>query len=221
MIEVDQELERTLAGDRRAATRLQADLIDSWERHDERFDGILDRLAAAASTGSQPATELLLITIHQLGLARPSILRLIVDPRQVDEAAQSTLVAVERGIGTFHGKSRFRTWLFTVARNEALALLRSASRTADDQAFEETAAAEVRPTARLSSVIASRATVQEAVDSLPSPYRETLELRVRSQLEYPEIAEQLGVPVGTVKSRIAKARGLLVSELGGSVLPRS
>lgn len=202
-----------------AWTSVRARLLAAWEGRSEEFDDLLDELARAARHRSALALELLLTVVHELGLARPAIARLLVDPDQVDEAAQATLVAVEGGIGSFEQRARFRTWLFTVARNEAVALLRRGARGPVTTSADDALAAWAPQPRRLSSVVASRATVEEALDALPAPYRETLELRVRSQLEYREIAARLGVPVGTVRSRLNKARELLAAELGGSAAP--
>jgi RNA polymerase sigma-70 factor (ECF subfamily) len=66
---------------------------------------------------------------------------------------------------------------------------------------------------RISSIVATRTTINQAIEDLPEPYRETIRLRVIGQLEYEEIANKLGVPIGTVRSRINKARQLLTESL--------
>jgi len=63
--------------------------------------------------------------------------------------------------------------------------------------------------ARFSSIIAFRLSMEALVEGLPEPYRETLQLQIFDNLEYEGIAVRLGVPVGTVRSRLAKARQLL------------
>lgn len=64
---------------------------------------------------------------------------------------------------------------------------------------------------RLSSVVADQCLVRQALDALPEPDREALVLREFEQLGYDEIADRLGVPIGTVRSRIARAREQLAS----------
>ncbi len=221
MHDIAAQIGRIAGGDRSAWPGAHAALVQSWEADADVFDDAVDSLAAAASQRIDLALELLLTIMHELGLARPAILRLTVDADQVEEAAQATLVAVERGIGSFEGKARFRTWLFTVARNQAITVLRRSSRQPEATAWEDdgSLAAEL-PQTRFSSVVASRKTVEEAVDSLPDHYRDVLLLRVQSQLEYQEIADQLDVPIGTVRSRISKARQILMETLSGHSVDR-
>jgi len=63
--------------------------------------------------------------------------------------------------------------------------------------------------ARFSSVVVGRLAIEDVVNGLPEPYRETLRLQVFANLDYDAIAQRLDVPVGTVRSRLAKARELL------------
>ncbi|HVL04765.1 MAG TPA: sigma-70 family RNA polymerase sigma factor [Acidimicrobiales bacterium] len=176
-----------------------------WASRDGTLDVVLDDLAARAAAGDDGATELVLEIVHRLGLARPAITSVILDSALVDDAAQATLVTVERRIGSFEGRARFRTWLHTVARNEAL----MAVRRRQDEPVEELPAT----AARFSSVVAGRLTIEALVDTLAEPYRETLRLQLYDNLDYHGIARRLGVPVGTVRSRLAKARDLLRAAL--------
>ena len=165
------------------------------------LDVVLDDVAARAAAGSADALELLLELIHRLGLTRGVIAPVLSDPAAVDDVAQNTLMAVERSISSYAGRSKFRTWLFRVARNEALMAVRP--RRAEPVAeLPETSA-------RFSSVIAWRVTMEALVDGLDDPYRETMRLQVFENLDYETIASRLGIPVGTVRSRLAKARDQL------------
>jgi len=165
------------------------------------LDEILDDLAARAAAGDERSLELVLELVHRLALARGAITPIVTDASAVDDVAQTTLMAVERGISSFSGQSKFRTWLFTVARNEALMAVRP--RRADPIAEPP------EKGVRFSTVVAFRITMEALVDSLAEPYRETMWLQVFDNLGYEEIAARLGVPVGTVRSRLAKARDLL------------
>ena len=165
------------------------------------LDEILDDLAARAAGDDDAALELLLELIHRLALARGAITPVVTDAAAVDDVAQTTLMAVERSISSFSGRSKFRTWLFTVARNEALMAVRPRRAEPIAEAPEKGA--------RFSTVVAFRITMEALVDSLAEPYRETMWLQVFENLGYEEIAARLGVPVGTVRSRLAKARDLL------------
>ncbi len=171
------------------------------------LDSILDDLAVRAGRGSDFALELLLELVHRLGLARPAITALILDSGAVDDVAQAALMAVERKIGSYEQRAKFRTWLYSVARNEALMALR--------RRYAQPVGEEALPDAptRFSSMVASRQTIKAIIQGLPEVYRETLTLQLYEDLDYDAIAGRLDVPVGTVRSRLAKARELLRSSL--------
>ena len=176
---------------------------------DDRI-AILDGLAVHGAAGAVPATELLLELVHRHRIAQPAITSLLVDPADIEDAAQLTLIAVMEKIAQFEGRSRFQTWVRAIARNEALQVLRRKQRKTEpsgDEVPEQWAFAR-----RLSSVVADEVAVRQALDRVPEPYREALILREFDQLGYDEIAERLGVPVGTVRSRIARARDLLAKQ---------
>jgi RNA polymerase sigma-70 factor (ECF subfamily) len=174
---------------------------------DGSLDVLLDDLARRAAAGDDGATELVLELVHRLSLSRGAIAPIVRDATTAEDVAQATLVAVERRIGSYEGRSKFRTWLFTVARNEALMAVRP--RKSDAEPVAEPPAA----SARFSSIIAFRVSMEALVDGLPEPYRETLKLQVFENLDYEAIATQLGVPIGTVRSRLSKARDLVWSAM--------
>jgi RNA polymerase sigma-70 factor (ECF subfamily) len=165
------------------------------------LDLILDDLATRAAAGNDLATELVLELVHRLGLARAAITSIIFDAGLVDDVAQMTLITIERRIGSYEGRAKFRTWMHTVARNEALMALRQ--RRAEP--VEELPIS----SARFSSVVVGRMAIEDVVNGLAEPYRETLRLQLFDNLDYDAIAARLDVPVGTVRSRLAKARELL------------
>jgi RNA polymerase sigma-70 factor, ECF subfamily len=170
---------------------------------DATLDALLDDLAARAAAGDDRATELLLELVHRLRLTRSAIAPIVSDATRADDVAQATLVTVERKIGTYEGTAKFRSWLFTVARNEALMAVRP--RKSDAEPVAEPPAARTR----FSSIVAFRISIESLVEGLPEPYRETMKLQIFDDLGYDAIAKRLGVPVGTVRSRLAKARELL------------
>lgn len=209
---VDEYLGKAETIGRSDFNRILAALTDRWQ-NGNNIDDALDGLAAISAGGDDVGTELLLTLIHQLGLARPSIMRLVVAPDAVDEIAQKTLVRVERSISGFESRSRFRTWLYTVGRNEALMHIRSEGRRKDRNQSDDRVL-EVAPAGRLSSIVVGRTTIEEGIQQLPEPYRSTLILRVSDELRDAEIADRLAIPIGTVKSRLSKARNLLAPILG-------
>lgn len=204
--QIDDLIERALVGRRGAGELLGAAL--EWRTSDESlFNQLMTALARSAAAGSGTATELLLESVHRFGLARPAIASVIRDTDQIDDVAQATLLTLERNIAKYEGRAAFRTWLYTVARNEALMAVRKRVPDPTDQAPDAGGG-------RFSSVVATRETIEQVLEALPEPYGETLSLQVYEQLDYQQIADRLDVPVGTIRSRLAKARELVATRLG-------
>ena len=180
------------------------EMATAWRTSkDPALDLVLDDVAARAANGDDAPLELLLELVHRLQLTRSAILPIVHDPTAAEDVAQAALVAVERKIGSYEGRAKFRTWLFTVARNEALMAIRP--RKSDAEPVAEPPAA----SARFSSIVAYRVTMETLIAGLPEPYQETMRLQVFENLDYDGIAARLHVPIGTVRSRLAKARDLL------------
>lgn len=192
-------------GDPGADRRLLA-AVGQAEAGGPRAD-LLDPLADAAA-GSGRALEVLLAAIHGEHLAMPAIHRFVVDRDDAEDVEQDVLINVARSIASFRGEARFTTWLHTVARNTAVDLLR---RRRDAVGLEGEALTVAQ---RMSSVIATRATVRDAVAGLPPEYREPVVLRDLEHLPYQQIAERLGLNLNTTKSRIFRGRALLVGAVG-------
>jgi RNA polymerase sigma-70 factor (ECF subfamily) len=171
---------------------------------------VLGPLALAAAGGSDAALERLLYLVDRCRLAYAPIWSVVSDPNLVEDAAQETVVAVTRGIQTFRGDSRFTTWLYRVARHAAIATLRTARA---DAALSEAPEQLSGMTRSLSSIVTDRVALDRAIDALPSEFRDALTLRERDQLQYEEIASRLGVPIGTARSRISRARARLATSL--------
>lgn len=147
--------------------------------------------------------------------------RLLGDRGRAEEALQDTFVAVWQGAGAFEGRSTVRTWLFGICRRQALA--RARDRTVPhlpvDVAHDLPAAAPGPETVALAR--ADARAVGAALARLPAAHREILHLMFGAGLGQREIAAVLGIPVGTVKSRLfharaALARALPVTALAGS-----
>jgi RNA polymerase sigma-70 factor (ECF subfamily) len=139
-----------------------------------------------------------------------------------EDVVQDACLRAFRAIGGFAGGSA-RAWLLTIVRHSAYAWMRknrpSAIFAVEDLEAVESAqlvgsdpAAETPETALIAKADAARLTA--AIAELPAPFRETLVLRDIHGLDYREIAGVTGVPVGTVMSRLARARGRLIVELG-------
>ena len=172
----------------------------------------VEELAARAGAGDAAALDALLAAI------RPDVLRrcarILPYRGDAEDACQEALLAVARGIGGFAGRSRFTTWLYPVVANSAFATYRRLRRTAGETGLDQ---APERPDPHRVSVLAgTRLDVVEALERLRESQPHVVEavvLRDLMGLEYAEIAERLGVPVGTVKSRISHGRATLRTHL--------
>jgi RNA polymerase sigma factor (sigma-70 family) len=166
----------------------------------------VQELAERAAGGDEVALEQLLREIEPEVLRRTG--RFLPNRQDAEEAAQDALLQVARRITSFEGRSRFSTWLYVVVGNAARQTYRDLKRRSVEQPLSPTE--DDRRDARTTSVIAgSRIDFLEALDKLersrpqlvaPLVYRDLLEL------DYEEIADRLGLPLGTVKSRLHQAR---------------
>lgn len=172
----------------------------------------VDELATQASKQAGPdALRALLRAVVDARLAERPIMSILLDPADVDDAVQSTLIVIAEKIATFEGRASFATWVDRVARNEARMVLRRKGRlsepvTNDVPVYDRSAQ-------RLSSLIANDDVLQACLDQLSTEHRQALELREVDGYSYDEIAEQLHIPVGTVRSRINRARRQLAELL--------
>ncbi|MEU5599346.1 RNA polymerase sigma factor [Streptomyces sp. NPDC020298] len=167
---------------------------------------LTEDLARRAAAGDPAALERLLAEV------RPEIVRrcgrFLPCREDAEEAAQDVLLQIARRISTFEGRSRFSTWLYTVVANCARQKYRELKRRAAEQPVVIEPAEYVDP--RTTSVIAgSRVDLLEALDRLEREHPHLvapLVYRDICQLEYAEVAERVGIPLGTLKSRLHEAR---------------
>lgn len=202
---------RVVSGDR-SAVRTLLDRLADVDTPAARAD-LLDPLAGAAGSSGH-ALEVVLTAVDRDGLAVPAIRNLLVSPHDVEDVAQDVLIAISTSIGSYRADARFTTWLAAVARNTTIAYLR---RKRDAATLDEDAP--VSTGARLSSMVADRATLRDAIDQLEPLYREPLVLRDVHQHPYQTVADRLGLNLNTVKSRIFRGRAILASRLDPSELP--
>jgi RNA polymerase sigma-70 factor, ECF subfamily len=139
------------------------------------------------------------------------------------DATQEALMAVVRGLPRFDGRSRFSTWVYRVAVNASLDELRRRRRRPepgledDGRAGGLSVMVELAGTDQLDpETTADRLDVDAALRRLSPEFRAPVVLRDLCGLDYAEIAEVLGVPPGTVRSRIARGRAALVPMLAGN-----
>ena len=137
--------------------------------------------------------------------------RMMGDPADAADAAQDALIAICRGLPSFDQKSRLSTWVYRVTTNVCLdALRRRARRPLIELPVED----ETRAMPAHDDVVAARVTIKAALLDLPEHARAAVVLRDLCGLDYAEIGDVLGIPPGTVRSRIARAREALARSLG-------
>lgn len=175
----------------------------------------IETLARRAAAGDGAALESLLQSIQPDVMRRCS--RFLPFHQDAEEACQDTLLKVAQNIGRFEGRSKFSTWLYTVTANCARQTYRTLKRRAAEQMSDLPIE---NPDPRRTSVVAgSRLDLLEALDRLEDDRAELVEpivLRDIVQMDYNEIAGYLGIPLGTVKSRIHDARLFVRQQLGDS-----
>jgi len=142
------------------------------------------------------------------------MLRLGADPRLADELAQETLLAVWRKAAAFDpAKAAPSTWIFTIARNLRIDAARRARRV--EPADDPSDAADAEPAPDEALVAAQSETrVRQALASLPLEQAEVVRLSFFSDKPHSEIAAELRLPLGTVKSRLRLAMRRLRDLLG-------
>ncbi len=149
--------------------------------------------------------------------------RMVRNPEDLEDIAQETFIKAYRALPQFRGDAAFYTWLYRIAVNTAknhLVARGKAMRTVSDHAVYDDDEPDERLVAQdnntpeselLSKQVAIA--VNEAVDALPEELRQAITLREMEGLSYEEIAETMDCPIGTVRSRIFRAREAISSKL--------
>jgi len=173
-------------------------------------------LIAAAQAGDNGALDALLRRHYDRiwALCR----RLAGNHADAQDATQEALIALARGLRTFDGRAAFTTWSYRVATNACLDELRRRARRpvlrTDDHFHDEAGGVGAVDPGPLPDHVVDRLDIDGALARLPDDFRAAVVLRDLCDLEYADIAELLGVPPGTVRSRIARGRAQLARQLG-------
>lgn len=167
--------------------------------------GVHDQLARAARDGDTAALERLLELIDSDGSIRVPVRRVILNPATVEDVCQDVLILVAERLAQWDGRSRFTTWLYSVAHNRAIDQLR---RTKPADALPQEVISDQR---RISSMIATRMTVIGILQDLPVRYRDPVILRDIDQRAYDDIAAMLDLPPATVRTRVRRGRALIAA----------
>jgi RNA polymerase sigma-70 factor, ECF subfamily len=145
------------------------------------------------------------------------VFRFVGDMDDCQDIVQESFVRAYRNRASYKPVAKFSTWMYTIATNLAKSFLRrrklrrvfSFSRSADEpEPIYEVPDENARADALLEAN-QRQERIQQALDELPNRYREIVVLRDIQELSYEEIAAITGLPMGTVKSRINRARALL------------
>jgi RNA polymerase sigma-70 factor, ECF subfamily len=179
------------------------------------------QLVERVQRGDKAAFDLLVIK-YQRKIFR-LLSRMVRDPSEVEDVAQEAFIKAYRALPNFRGDSAFYTWLYRIAINTAKNWLVSQGRRAptsteadieDAETFDD--GEHLRDLNTPDAMLLTRQVgdaVNRAIDGLPEDLRTAIVLRELEGLSYEEIAETMNCPIGTVRSRIFRAREAIAEEL--------
>ena len=169
-------------------------------------------LLDAAKRGDRGALDTLLREHHDrvYALCR----RMAGNDSDALDATQEALLAICRGLPRFDGRAALSTWIYRVTANACLDELRRRARRpmpVDDEALLDASASGTRS---FTDQVTHRVDLDAALAGLAPEFRVAVVLRDLCELDYAEIGDVLGIPAGTVRSRIARGRAALARVLG-------
>ena len=185
-------------------------------------DREIDRqLVQRAQRGDKRAFELL-VEKYQRKLAR-LLSRFIRDPAEVEDVTQEAFIKAYRALPAFRGDSAFYTWLYRIGINTAKNYLMAMGRRAptsteveaeDAEGFDE--GEQLRDINTPESLLLSNEiaqTVNSTIEKLPEELRKAIQMREIEGMSYEDIAQAMNCPIGTVRSRIFRAREAIAEQL--------
>jgi RNA polymerase sigma-70 factor (ECF subfamily) len=179
------------------------------------------KLVARVQAGDKAAFDLLVLKYQRKILRLLS--RMLRDQSEIEDVMQESFIKAYRALPQFRGDSAFYTWLYRIAINTARNWMASQSRrpssssspqSEDGETFDEIDNLTDNNTPE--SLLASREiaeSVNESIQALPEELRTAIVLREIEGLSYEEIAQAMGCPIGTVRSRIFRAREAIAAKL--------
>lgn len=200
-------------------------LCTGCARHEEvsarMGERLIDQeLVARVQQGDKKAFDLLVLKYQQK--ITNLISRYIRDPHEVLDVTQEAFIKAYRAMPKFRGDSAFYTWLYRIAINTAKNYLVAQGRRPPSDDVEAEVAEQMDVGTRLKEtgtpenhVLTEEIsmTVQKAIDDLPEDLRTAIVLRELEGMSYEEIANAMSCPVGTVRSRIFRAREAIDKKL--------
>lgn len=178
-------------------------------------------LVARVQNGDKQAFDLLVLK-YQRKIMR-LLSRMIRDPAETEDVAQEAFIKAYRALPQFRGDSAFYTWLYRIAINTARNWLATNKRrpqssssfeSEEGETFDETENLTDHSTPE--SELASREiaqTVNKAIEDLPEELRSAIVMREIDGMTYEDIAQSMNCPIGTVRSRIFRAREAIATRL--------
>ena len=148
--------------------------------------------------------------------------RYVKDPSEAQDVAQDTFIKAYKALGEFRGESAFYTWLYRIAINTAKNYLLSRSRRHSDYEVDMQDAEQIENAPQLKDIETPEnhlmndqivQVIKAAIEKLPEEMRIAIMLREFEGMSYEEIAEAMDCPIGTVRSRIFRAREAIDEKL--------
>lgn len=181
------------------------------------------QLVERAQCGDQKAFELLVMK-YQRKVER-LVARMVKDHNLIPDIVQESFIRAYRALPKFRGDAQFYTWLYRIAVNTTKKTLLdikkrpeiadssySADQDGETNTITETLISATTPDATLAAKEIVQ-TVERAVEALPEELKQAILLREIDGLSYEEIAQAMNCPIGTVRSRIFRARDVIAAKL--------
>jgi RNA polymerase sigma-70 factor (ECF subfamily) len=176
-------------------------------------DVVDEELVRRVQSGDKKSFDILVIKYQHKIIQLVN--RYIRDPHEAQDVAQDTFIKAYRALPSFRGESAFYTWIYRIAINTAKNHIASRARRPSDDDIDVESAEQFETATGLKDnetpegVVLTEElakVIQQALDELPDELREAITLREFDGLSYDEIATAMNCPVGTVRSRIFRAR---------------
>ena len=177
-------------------------------------------LVRRVQSGDKSAFDILVLKYQQKVINL--VTRYVHDPHIAMDVSQESFIKAYRGLKNFRGDSAFYTWLYRISINTAKNHLVSKSRRMPDDDIDAQEAEQYDGGEKLRDISTPenellssevQRTVQNAIDALPDDLRIAITLRELEGLSYEEISDSMDCPIGTVRSRIFRAREFIEKEL--------
>ena len=188
--------------------------------HTKNSEQLDEDLVLRVQQGDKSAFDLLVIKYQHKIIQLVN--RYVKDPSEAQDVAQEAFIKAYRALGNFRGDSAFYTWLYRIAINTAKNYLVSRSRRSSDYEVDVQDAEAIENAPQLQGMETPERlllnqeiidTIKTAIDKLPDEMRTAIILREFDGMSYEEIAEAMDCPVGTVRSRLFRAREAIDNKL--------